>query len=79
MQNTQILRSFCPCATGKTAIYGSERRNKPRTAEVGAISKAQNLQGDPSGFVKLQLVAKNFKKLKGGPFEEMKKFPKKKF
>ena len=49
--------------------------NKPRTAKVGAISKAQNLKGDPSGFVKLQLVAKNLKKLKGGPFGDMKKFP----
>ena len=29
--------------------------------------------------MKLQLVAKNFKKLKGGPFGDMKKFPKKKF
>ena len=49
-------------------------KNKPRTAKVGAISK-----GDPSGFVKLQLVAKNLKKLKGGPFGDMKKFPKKIF
>ena len=29
--------------------------------------------------MKLQLVAKNFKKLKGGPFGDMKKFPKKTF
>ena len=29
--------------------------------------------------MKLQLVAKNFKKLKGGPFGDMKKFPKKIF
>ena len=41
--------------------------NKPRTAKVGAISKAQNCErGDPSGFVKLQLVAKNFLKIEGG-------------
>ena len=53
--------------------------NKPRTAKVGAISKAQNLKGGPSGFVKLQLFAKNFKNLKGGPFGDMKKFPKKIF
>ena len=33
--------------------------NKPGTAHVGAISKAQNYKtGDPLGFVKLQLVAK---------------------
>ena len=50
------------------------RKNKPRTAKVGAISKAQNLK---AGFVKLQLVAKNLKKLKGGSFGDMKKFPKK--
>ena len=33
--------------------------NKPRTAKVGAIFKAQNYKsGDSLGFVKLQLVAK---------------------
>ena len=38
--------------------------NKPRTAKVGAISKAQNCKrGDPAGFAKLQLVAKNEKKI----------------
>ena len=37
--------------------------NKPRTAKVGAISKAQNCKrGDSLGFVKLQLVAKYEKK-----------------
>ena len=37
--------------------------NKPRTAKVGAISKAQNYKrGDSLGFVKLQLVAKYEKK-----------------
>ena len=47
--------------------------NKPRTAKVGAISKAQKCKrGDPSGFVKLQLVAKHRKKLKGGPFGDFK-------
>ena len=40
--------------------------NKPRTAKVGAISKAENCKrGDPLGFVELQLVAK-YEKLKGG-------------
>ena len=38
--------------------------NKPRTAKVGAISKAQNCKrGDSLGFVKLQLVAKYEKKM----------------
>ena len=60
----------------KNAIESS---NKPRTAKVGAISKAQNLKGGPSGFVKLQLVAKNFQKIEGGPFGDMKKFSKQKF
>ena len=52
----------------------SREKNKPRTARVGAkaqkaISKAQKLKGDPSGFVKLQLVFENFKKLEGDPLE----------
>ena len=47
----------------------------PRTAKVGAISKAQNCKmGDPSGFVKLQLVAKYEKKIEGEPFGDLKKF-----
>ena len=54
--------------------------NKPRTAKVGAISKAQNCKrGNPSGFVKLQLVAKNEKKIDpfGGPFGNLKNFSEK--
>ena len=48
--------------------------NKPGTAKVGAISKAQNCKrGNPLGFVKLQLVAKFQKKLKGDPLETLKK------
>ena len=35
--------------------------------------------GDPSGFVKLQLVAKYEKKIEGEPFGDLKKFPKKIF
>ena len=47
--------------------------NKPGTAKIGAISRAQNCEkGDPLGFVKLQLVAK-FQKTKGGPFGNNKK------
>ena len=51
--------------------------NKPGTAKVGAISKAQICKrGDPLGFVKLQLVEKYEKKTKGGPLGYFKKFPK---
>ena len=51
--------------------------NKPGTAKVGAVSKAQNCKkGDPLGFVKLQLVAKYEKKLKGDPWEIFKNFQK---
>ena len=52
-------------------------RERPKSAPYLRL-KVQ--KGDPSGFVKLQLVAKNLKKkLKGGPFGDMKKFPKKFF
>ena len=54
--------------------------NKPRTAKVGAISKAQSLKGGPFGLCETPAGCKNFeKKLKGGPFGDMKKFPKKNF
>ena len=53
--------------------------NKPRTAKVGAISKAQNLKGGPFGLCETPAGCKKFKKLKGGPFGDMKKFPKKNF
>ena len=40
--------------------------NKPATAKVGAISQAKTCKrGDPLGFVKLQLVAKYEKRIKG--------------
>ena len=56
------------------------RDNKPRTAKVGAISKAQNLKGGPFGLCETPAGCKKFeKKLKGGPFGDMKKFPKKFF
>ena len=46
-------------------------KNEPRTAKVGAISKAQNCKrGDPSGFVKLQLVANYEKKIENEIFEQ---------
>ena len=48
--------------------------NKPRTAKVGAISKAENCKrGDPSGFVELQLVTK-YENLKGGLLGDFKTF-----
>ena len=54
--------------------------NKPRTAKVGAISKAQNLKGGPFGLCETPAGCKKFEnKLKGGPFGDMKNFPKKIF
>ena len=51
--------------------------NKPRTAKVGAIYKAQNLEGGNFGLCETPAGCKKFeKKLKGGPFGDMKKFPK---
>ena len=53
--------------------------NKPRTAKVGAISKAQNCnRGDPSGFVKLRNSSwlQKFKKNEWGPFGDIKNIPK---
>ena len=54
-------------------------KNKPRTAKVGAISKAQNLKGGPFGLCETPAGCKKFKKIEGGPFGDMKKFPKKNF
>ena len=51
--------------------------NKPRTAKVGAISKAQNLEGGPFGLCETPAGCKIFLKIEGGPFGDMKKFPKK--
>ena len=52
-------------------------KNKPGTAKVGAISKAQNCKsGDPLGFLKLQLVEKYENKLKGDLWEILKNFGK---
>ena len=56
------------------------RTNKPRTAKVGAIPKAQNCKrGDPSGFVKLQLVAKYEQNLRGALWGLEKIFQKKNY
>ena len=55
------------------------KTNKPRTAKVGAISKAQNLKGGPFGLCETPAGCKSLKKLKGGPFGDMKNFPKKIF
>ena len=39
-----------------------KRRNKPRTAKVGAISKAQNLKGGPFGLCETPAGCKKFEK-----------------
>ena len=68
-QITEQRRTSCSRITA--------RRNKPGTAKVGAISKAQNLKGGPFGLCETPAGCKKFKKnLKGGPFGDMKKFPK---
>ena len=38
------------------------RINKPRTAKVGAISKAQNLKGGPFGLCETPAGCKKFEK-----------------
>ena len=56
------------------------KKNKPRTAKVGAISKVQTLKGGPFGLCETPAGCKKYKKkLKGGPFGDMKKFPNKSF
>ena len=40
--------------------------NKPGTAKVGAISKAQNLKGGPFGLCETPAGCKKFKKIEGG-------------
>ena len=55
-------------------------KNKPRTAKVGAISKAQNLKGGPFGLCETPAGCKKFKKnWRGDPLETWKNFPKKFF
>ena len=51
-----------------------ENINKPRTAKVGAISKAQNLKGGPFGLRETPAGCKKFLKIEGGPFGDMKTF-----
>ena len=49
------------------ARKNATKQNKPRMAKVGATYKAQNCKrGDPSSFVKLQLVAR-YEKIGGSP------------
>ena len=51
--------------------------NKPRTAKVGAISKAQNLKGGLFGLCETPAGCKKFeKKWRGDPLETWKNFPK---
>ena len=48
-------------------IFLTENLNKPRTAKVGAISKAQSLKGGPFGLCETPAGCKKFeKKLKRG-------------
>ena len=42
-------------------------KNKPRTAKVGAISKAQNLKGGPFGLCETPAGCKKGKKIEGEP------------
>ena len=42
--------------------YRTTRKNKPRTAKVGAISKAQNLKGGPFGLCETPAGCKKFLK-----------------
>ena len=83
----RILKYFC-CIFGhfkqniallmySKCYYSSENLNKPRTAKVGAISKAQNLKGGPFGLCETPAGCKKFLKKKGGPFGDI--FPKKFF
>ena len=54
-EDTQFLKISRNCKR----VQLNNGSNKPGTAKVGAISKAQNCKrGDPLGFVKLQLAAK---------------------
>ena len=53
------------------------RKNKPGTAKVGAISKAQNLEGGPFGLCETPAGCKKFfKKWRGDPLETWKNFRK---
>ena len=45
-----------------STMYANEKCNKPRTAKVGAISKAQNLKGGPFGLCETPAGCKKFKK-----------------
>ena len=61
------LRRF-NCEIKQFAGAHSTILNKPRTAKVGAISKAQNLKGGPFGLCETPGGCKKiFKKLKGDP------------
>ena len=49
--NPRVVSSHIPC-----------KSNKPRTAKVGAISKAQNLKGGPFGLCETPAGCKKFLK-----------------
>ena len=46
--------------------FGRIATNKPRTAKIGAISKAQNLKGGPFGLCETPAGCKIFLKIEGG-------------
>ena len=54
------------------------KNNKPRTAKVGAISKAHNLKGGPSGLCETPAGCKKFKKIEGGTLWRHEKISEKK-
>ena len=77
-----FITLFVGCSTpnmtrvSKLILHVPTSRERPKS---GSSLRLKIEKGDPSGFVKLQLVAKNEKKIEGGPFGDMKKFPKKIF
>ena len=57
----------------------TETVNKPRTAKVGAISKAQNLKGGPFGLCETPAGCKKNLKIEGGTLWRHEKISQKKF
>ena len=62
-----------------TARIVHTKNNKPRTAKVGAISKAQNLKGGPFGLCETPASCKKFKKSEGGTLWRHEKISQKNF
>ena len=55
------------------------KKNKPRTAKVGAISKAQNLKGGPFGLCETPAGCKKLKKIEGETLRRHEKISQKNF